>query len=255
MILRLLLAALLCLSPSAALPWWQSVAQQSVGGAPAAPTYTAGAATTSLTNGFSAGTKTITNLNGGVNFPAGAKVYAFVGQNQGATIIGSPVLGGVAATLVTGSQDSSTKCQFYFSTMAGAAADTFTFDGNTIDQITVVAAYMTNVTAAPTDSKNLTFGSSSQPVTPSAATTVPSTGFGVAGVYGSSALLVNGTNTPTWTNTTAGAGDINVNPASGSQQQALLAHTATSGSWAPTASTSPVGLSFISCMSSIAVGP
>lgn len=218
------------------------------------PAFTAGASIPCIANGFAGGTITFTGLNGGVNFPANSAVYVVIGQNQNGTALVSPQIGGSAATLITGSQDSSLRCQMYYLAVGGSSVpDTFSFtNGNGIDRAGLASCYVTNVTAAPSASSNETFGANTDPQTPSAAITVPATGFGIAGFFAANVGLT-GTNAVTWTNTTVAGGDVNNGPTNAAQVG--LAHTATPGSWTPTVSGNTIAFAFFAAMSTIAVGP
>jgi len=85
------------------------------------PTFTPGANVTRKNNGFAPGTITFTGLNGGTNYPSGALVLVGLFQDQSALTLTSPQIGGNAASIVSGSQDSSTKCTFYQATMPSSS--------------------------------------------------------------------------------------------------------------------------------------
>jgi hypothetical protein len=74
------------------------------------PTFTPGANVTPIFQNFVPCTVTFSGLNGGTNYPSGAVVVVGVVQDQSALTLSSPQIGGNAALIVSGAQDSSTKC-------------------------------------------------------------------------------------------------------------------------------------------------
>lgn len=225
-------------------------------GAPASsggsPTFTNGANVTPFHNNFAAGTVTLSNLNGGVNYPSGAVVVVGVWQDNNATSLGTVTIGGNTASQVT--QDTSTKCQLFQATMASSSVDQFAFTGGAaVNNVGVAGAYFTNLASSTKDAvANETYGGGSAPnggndpqnfntgTNPS----VTATGFGFAfvGIQFGAAL-------PTalsWTNTTSGSGDTFSSLAS--QAAVGSSHTATAGTWNPGVSGVTNNMNFLACM-------
>lgn len=216
-------------------------------------TFVAGASVAPVNNNFSAGTVTFTGLNGAVNYPANALVIVGVYQDEDATPLTGVLIGGAAATLVSGSQDSSTRSSLYQAVMAGSSADTFSCtNGNTLRRIAVAGCYLTGESSTVSAASNLTSNSGTDPEQAAAAITVPLNGFGIAFLGAANATLT-GANTVTWAGCVNAAGDVNAGPTV--TTQISLAHTATAGSWRPTISGNTVPFSFISAMSVAAWGP
>jgi len=220
------------------------------GGGGGAATFTPGSSVAIKANGFTPGTVTFTGLNGGTNYPNGAVVLVGVIQDQNAATLTSPQIGGNASSIVTGSQDSSTKCTLYQATMSGSSADTFSFtNGAAINNVGAAAGYFTNLVSSTRDAAgNETFGNQADNQWLSAhptGITVNSSGFGVAIV-----AKISGGAQPTavtWTNTTSGSGDTFANLAT--QMTLSLAHTATAGGWDPQAAGVTNNMNFAACMS------
>jgi hypothetical protein len=221
------------------------------GGGGGSPTFTPGSSVAMQDNGFASGTKIFTGLNGGTNFPSGAiVVVAFF--NRDGTPATTPLIGGQAASVVTGAQDTSNKCTLYQATMPSAQADTFSVaNGSDYSGMGVAGGYFTNLASSTRDAANkVDFGSAAATITlPS--TTVSATGFGL--VFAASSL--NATSPPTavtWTSTTAGGGDtfVNMNGTNGATYGAsiTLAHTATAGAWTPGAAGVTNSWAFGACM-------
>jgi hypothetical protein len=224
------------------------------GGGGGSATFTPGANVTPKNNGFAAGTVSFTGLNGGTNYPSGAVVLVGVVQDQSALTLTSPQIGGNAASIVSGAQDSSTHCTLYQATMPSSSSDTFSFtNGAAVNVIGAVAGYFTNLTSStPTATGNETFANQPDPQFLSASITVPSSGFGVAfvGTFGATPPTA-----VTWTNTTASAGDTFA--ALATKAAISLSHTTTAGSWMGGSGAGGVSgvtnnMNFVACMSAAA---
>lgn len=214
------------------------------------PTFTPGVSVVPKANGFSAGTITFSNLNNGVNYPAGAVVVLGIFIDQVMTLPASPLLGGVTPTVVTGSQNTSQQTFLYQATMVSSSPDTFTFtNGAAMNRVGVAAGYFTNlVSSTATTAGNELFANQPDPQFLSSAITVPSGGFGVAFV---GCIGATPPTAMTWTNTTSSSGDIFASLAG--QMAVGLSHTATAGSWMGGAGTGGVSgvtnaMGFISSM-------
>lgn len=248
----LLIALVLALaSPLAYAAGWIPL-RGSTGGA--APALVIGN-TSFVANGNSAGTVTLTNLNGGVNWPSGAKVYLLLFLPDG-TAPPTPLLGGQTPTLITGASDSNATPEFfwYFATMPSAQADTFSFTGGVnYNKVGAAAVYMTGVTATPTASSSSPGGfgccSDPPPQPVAAAITVPATGFGIGGLAAGCGF--GGITTQTWTGVVTAAGDLN---GFGNGCMLSIAHTATAGSFNPTVAGS-ASFNFAAGVGTFAVGP
>lgn len=202
--------------------------------------FTAGSSVAMKDNGFSAGTKTFTGLNGSVDFPSGAVVIVAFGNRDG-TAATTPLIGGQAASVVTTAQDTTLKLTFYQATMPSAQNDTFSIaNGDAFSGMGVASGYFTNLSSSTRSAAaEIDFGSAGATISlGGSAITVPASGFGLVAVFSS----INATTAPTavtWTNTTAGGGDTfsNLAGTNGATFGAsiTLAHTITSGSWNPTA--------------------
>lgn len=207
-----------------------------------------------VSNGNSPGTVTVTNLNGGVNWPSGARVYMLLFLPD-TVAPPTPLLGGQTPTLIAGASDSLASPSFfwYFATMPSAQADTFSFtNGGAYNKVAAAAVYMTGVTATPTASSASAggYGCCSGTQQPAASITVPATGFGIAGLAVGCGF--GGITTQTWTSVVTAGGDLN---GFGGGCVLSIAHTATAGAgWRPGV-TGSSSFDFIAGVGSFAVGP
>jgi hypothetical protein len=216
-----------------------------------AATFTPGASVPVQNIAFAGGSQSFTGLNGGVNFPAGAVVIVGVGTNTASTTLITPAIGGNAATIVTGSQDTNANCTFYQATMSASSPDTFTFNNPfSIAVMGVGAGYFQNLVSSTRDAVGVSnFGVSTTTVSLSTSPSVSSGGFGVIFTFYSEASNAPPTSY-IWTNTTLSAGDefariVTPNSSVG------FAHTTSAGAWSPTAALTGGGAGFASCASAV----
>jgi len=234
---------------------WKSVKNSST-----PPTYTPGANVAVQNVAFSSPIVTFTGMNGGTNYPSGATVLGFFEQDETGYTIVSVVLGGQAATQVSGATDSSNKCTLWQATMPATELDTAVITYSSAPQYAGAAGgyFLNLVSSTATSAGNETYGGVNtgspgngpdpQGLNNPTLPTVPSSGFGVVMV----ALAVNTASAPptalSWTNTSSGSGDTFA-AYSGVKNAIGLAHTITPGSWNPAVSGVTNTLSFNACMS------
>jgi len=218
----------------------------------AAATFTPGPgiATNAIINAnFASTTETFSGLNGSTNFPSGAVVVVGIGGDLGHTPI-APLIGGQAATLVSGSQNTGKQCVLYQATMPASEPDTFSFQTAGSWRLTGVAGigYFQNLTSQTAFSAgNETYAGQVDPQFLSSTLTVPAGGFGVVYAW-------DGATKPTaftWTNTTSSSGDNFESATVGSYLTAIgSAHLATASStWNPTVRGVGQVMNYASCMS------
>jgi hypothetical protein len=213
------------------------------------PTWTPGVAVPYQAIAFGSGTKTFSGLNGGTNFPSGAVVIVGVIQDQGATTLSTPQIGGQTATIVPGAQDSSTECTLYQATMPASEPDTFSFNAAfNVQNMAVAAGYFTGLSSSTVSAVGVeAYGANSDPQTMSTSPVVPSSGIGVVMTGAASGGSAINTTAMSWADTTSSSGDVF---AGGTTAPVALglAHTATAGAWSPDASGVTGSLNFIACM-------
>jgi hypothetical protein len=230
------------------------------GGGGGSATFTPGVAVAIQNIAFGSATATFTGMNGGVNYPAGALVNIGFAQSQAGYTYSAITIGGQTATLVSGTQDSSSKCQIYQAVMPSSQPDTFSITASSLLNVAGAAgAYMTNLSSTVVSAaNNETFGAQPDPQILNDAALVPSGGFGF--VFVAELAATSGAGAPptalTWVNTTSGSGDTFVNLLSGTDPYVIgSAHNATGGSWS---NNTPLGpgatgvtnpMSFFACMS------
>lgn len=216
----------------------------------AVATYTPGANVAVQFVNFASSTVSYSGVNGGTNFPSGSTVVLMFGQDQGTYTVSSVTIGGQSATAVTGAQDSSGLCNLYYAHMPAAETDSASITySNRPGYAAVGGGYFSNLSSStPTAGGNETFGNQADPQTLSATLTVPSSGFGFAGVWASATGAASST-ALSWSNVTSSSGDTFSGFATHFDQLGT-AHTATVGAgWNPSVSGVTLSMSFIACMS------
>lgn len=224
----------------------------------AAITWTPGATVAWQNITFGGNTGTFTNLNGGVNFPAGSfACVSIAGRRNDIAPYASVTIGGVSAAVVVTDQASTYFLSIWCASLAGSTTDsvTVTGNGNFWSFTGVAAGYFTGsaTTATATGFGQLTDAlSSTQSIQvggTGALTTItnPASGYGIAAMYGRPGVAATSCAAVTWgtggsSNITSAGGDVNAcsitNP-----DWISLAHTTTAGSWGPTETSSPANAS------------
>lgn len=190
-------------------------------------------------NAFAGGTITFSNLNGGVNFPAGT-VVVFLEVDQPITPV-SPLIGGnTANAIVAPAGNPAATLTMYYADVSAGTADNFTFtNGSDYNIISCIAWQLVGAaTGGPSSNVSDVYpGGGSNPQTFPAITN-PSGGVILVGGF----TKLTGGATPVWTNCTASAGDMTTSDAT--TAQIMGAHSINSGSVTITNNTSGVGFAF-----------
>jgi hypothetical protein len=235
-------------------------------------TWTPGAVVAWVNQPATSLTATYTGLNGGTNFPAGSMPCVAIATRSGASS-GQPftsiTIGGVTATQIETDGSGSLSLYLYCASVAGSTTDSITINGTGFinGYVGVAAGYFTGSATTATAVGCSGFGNQNSESTETiqvtctgANTTItnPTGGFGLAAIYGRSGVAATSCGVPTWSTTgssniTASGGDVNTcsitNP-----DWLSLAHTATAGSWGPSASSTPAWVSNAS-MVAVTFGP
>lgn len=183
-----------------------------------------------VSNGYSSGTKSVPNQNGGVPF-TGRVFVGFV--NNDSTDPATFKFGSTVLTRIAGA--SGDKVALWWADVV-AETDTVSFtNGNGYFMYGVACAFFTGASTNPSSPQTEVFGSGgTDPQSLSASVAVPSGGMGIIlGGSSNGATGVAGA-APIWANCTNSAGDVNA--ATTSAGRISMAHTTASGAWAPTAS-------------------
>jgi hypothetical protein len=164
-------------------------------------------------------------------------------------------VGGNTATYISGANEGSSVTTLWYAAVNSGDADTvvFTQGVQTSGYIGVAGAFLTGMTAAPTASTKLTYGSDNGGVSPTPIS-IPTNGFGLI-VYGSVNPTATGTGEAiTFTGTTSSSGDSSA--ISATHLQIAFAHQVGAVSnWSPTVTGSPNSINFAYALSAAAWGP
>jgi hypothetical protein len=100
-------------------------------------------------NGFAAGTITLSGLNGGTNFPAGSKVVILLGNDQSALLPTSfQLANGTTLTKVIGDSTGNERPALYYADLAMASVDSVSFtNGSSYNLVGAAAWYLTGAAA------------------------------------------------------------------------------------------------------------
>jgi hypothetical protein len=207
-------------------------------------------------NHFSSGTITFNNMNGGVNYPAGALVVIGINQNQGGAVQPAPLIGGNAMSVVTGTASGTTTALFQYQVGGSAIGDTLTIPSALVyATVSVAGCYMTGMNSAVSAAANGQ-AAAVQPIRLASPISVPASGFGVAFFSAGNVALTDGTNTVTWTDCDNSGGDTNTYPAGGLQAQCGANHkTGADASWDPRVSGNTIPFNFFGRMVAASWGP
>lgn len=238
------------------------VGKAPTGGGGTSPTITPGASVNPTNIGFATATPTVTGLNGGVNYPAGALVVVGFIQDQGSITFTSPSIGGNAATQLTGAAAAGGQCTMYQAVMASSSPDTFTVTAsNNLNIAGAAGAYFQNLastTADTTAKQDISGNADPQHVSTTPVVTATGFGFSIVGELGTGTVASPPT-ALSWGSTTSGTGDTYGSATFGTFPYAIgSAHTATAGNWTPNTGAGGFGvsgvtnsMSFLACMSAV----
>lgn len=274
----LLIAALVFVAPQAragsakqSFERYQQIAQVGLGQQPniaqlqpspggVTPTYTAGACANNHAT-FTTSPQSFPNMNGGVAYASNGLVVVGFVQDQNYSPPASHLpstfqIGLTNLTYISGSDDGTLRSSLWYAAVTAGTTDTITLTqpgGSTSTYTAVCAAFITGMTATPTGSSSVAYGSASTGATVASPFNINASGFGVV-LYGSvNASVAGAGEVITFTNTTAARDQNSLN--AGNIQITMAHQIAPVTSWSPAASGSPTAISFGYALSAAAWAP